>query len=373
MEKMGNNKQYRICSKTIMDTTDEEITFDVNGISNHYYEYLEKANKLLLPAKEREIKLQSVIETIKKSGLGKEYDCLIGLSGGVDSSYLAYIAKKYGLRPLAVHFDNGWNSELAVKNIENIVKKLNIDYETYVIDWEEFKDIQRSFFYASVANVEVPTDHAIFAVMNKMASERGIKYILSGSNVVTEAILPNSWGYDASDLVHLKGIHSKYGKLKLKSFPQLSFTKFLYITQIKKVTNIRLLNLLNYNKSEAMEVLKQELNWVYYGGKHYESTFTKFFQAFYLPTKFGIDKRKAHLSTLICSGQITREQALEEIKEPLYDEKSLIQDKEYVLKKLDFSENEWEQIMNSPIKTYKDYPNNEKLKGMFYKFYNLIR
>ena len=345
----------------MMDTTDPDITFDAEGVSNHYYEYFELAKKVLPPSDLREQKLQEALKNIKTFGQGRDYDCILGLSGGVDSSYMALLAAKYGLRPLVIHFDNGWNSELAVKNIENIVKRLNFDLETFVIDWEEFRDIQVAFLKASVPNVEVPTDHAIKASLYHIANKRGIRYILSGSNVVTEGILPDSWGHQADDLRSLRAIHDRYGKRPLKTFPQLSIARYAYYTFVKKIRSFRILDYVDYNKAEAIKVLERELGWRYYGGKHYESVFTQFFQAYYLPAKFGIDKRKAHLSTLICSGQYTREEALKELEKELYPHDLLQEHLTYVLKKLQLSEMEWEEIMQSPIRSHRDFPSNEKL------------
>jgi N-acetyl sugar amidotransferase len=344
-----------------MDTTDPDIKFDENGVSNHYYEYHALAKRLLLPPRERQEALEKIVQQIKNAGKNKEYDCLLGLSGGVDSSFMAYLAARLGLRPLAIHFDNGWNSEFAVKNIEGIVKKLNFDLETYVIDWEEFKDIQVAFLKASVPNVEVPTDHAIKASLFKIASRRGINYILSGSNVVTEGILPRSWGHQADDLKSLKAIHRRFGKIRLKSFPQLSIGKYAYYTLLKRIKSIRILDYIDYNKTKAIQTLEAELGWKYYGGKHYESVFTQFFQAYYLPEKFNIDKRKAHLSTLICSGQTTRSEALEELNKELYPQAILHEHLTYVLKKLSLTEGDWKEIMDAPLHTHNDFPSNENL------------
>jgi N-acetyl sugar amidotransferase len=350
-----------MCTKTVMDTTDPDITFDGTGVSNHYYKYLALSRKLILQPPAREQALDQIVNIIKESGKNQEYDCVLGLSGGVDSSYMAYLASRLGLRPLTIHFDNGWNSELAVKNIESIVKKLNFDLETYVIDWEEFKDIQIAFLKASVPNVEVPTDHAIKAALYKIANDRKIKYILSGSNVVTEGILPSAWGHHADDLKSLKAIHKKFGKLKLNTFPQLSILRYAYYLFIKGIKSICLLDHIDYNKSKAIQTLQNELGWKYYGGKHYESVFTQFFQAYYLPTKFNIDKRKAHLSTLICSGQLSRQEAIEELGKPLYECEKLSEHIAYVIKKFGFSAQEWESIMTSATRTHREFPSNEKI------------
>lgn len=367
------NRSYQICKRCVMDTTDLEISFNEEGFCNHCVEYFDLKPHYVFEGDIAKQKLDSLVHTIKEAGRNNEYDCVIGVSGGVDSSYVAYTAKKLGLRALTVHFDNGWNSELAVKNIENIIKKLEFDYQTYVVDWEEFKDLQISFLKASVANAEIPSDHAFLAALYSIAAKYNIKYMLSGSNFVTEGILPNSWGYNAKDLKHLKAIHKRFGKRKLKTYPTLGFNKEFYYTYVKKIKMVRLLNYVPYNKSEAMKTIENELGWVYYGGKHYESVFTRFFQAFILPHKFNIDKRKAHLSTLICSGQITRDAALEELKKETYPADMLASDKEYVIKKLGLTENEFEQIMASPVKSYSDYPNDEKRLKMIYKIYYKIK
>jgi N-acetyl sugar amidotransferase len=353
---------YQICTKTLMDTSDPEITFDENGVCNYVNEYNQYVKIELENKKQKTKRLELLLKNIREDGKNKDYDCIIGLSGGVDSCYLAYLAKKqFGLRPLAIHVDGGWNSELAVKNIELIVKKLNIDLQTFVIDWSEMKDIQVAFFKAGIANQDVPQDHAFFAALYKEASKKGIKHILTGSNKATEYILPNSWGYNAMDSKHIRSIHSEFGIKKIKHYPIVSFFEYyIYYPFIKRIRVEKPLNYIDYVKAEAMNLLEKELGWRYYGGKHYESRFTKFFQSYYLPTKFGYDKRRAHLSSLIVSDQITRDAALNEISKPLYDLVELQEDKEYVLKKLGITLDEWDKIMKSPNKTYLDYPSNYK-------------
>lgn len=366
-------RTYQICNRCIMDTSDEEIVFDENGNCNHCNNYFKLA-PLYVHANDNWLQeLKKLAEEIKRNQKNSDYDCIVGVSGGVDSTYVAYWAKKLDLRVLTVHLDNGWNSELAVKNIENIVTKLNFDYQTWVIDWEEFKDLQIAFLKASVANAEIPTDHSFLAAIYNYCDKYNIKYILNGSNFVTEGILPKSWGYNAKDVKHLKAIHKLFGKIKLKTYPLLGFYKEFYYTYVKGIKNVRILNYLPYNKAEAMEVIKNELGWQYYGGKHYESIFTRFFQAYILPKKFNIDKRKAHLSTLICSGQISRNEALEEMKKETYPADMLKQDREYVIKKLGLSEIEFENIMNEPVKSYKDYPNSEEFLKFVYKVYYKFR
>ena len=355
-----NSTKYRICSKTVMDTTDPEIRFDENGICNYYFDYKAKAERILLPFPQRTEQFDKIIEQIKKEGKSGQYDCLIGLSGGVDSSYIAYLAGEMGLKALIVHFDNGWNSELAVSNIEKLVNKYNFDLHTLVVDWDEFKDIQLSFFKASVPNIEVVTDHAIIATLYKIAKKYKIKYLISGSNLVTEGILPSSWGYDASDYFHIRSIQRKFGSKKIKTFPHMNLYHYFYYMMVLRVKKINLLNYIDYNKQNAIEELSKNVGWQYYGGKHYESVFTRFFQAYVLPKKFGFDKRKAHLSSLICSGQLTREEALQELKKPLYDRSLLQEHKTYVTKKWGITAEEFERIMKEPPKKHEDYPNNKK-------------
>jgi len=347
---------YVQCSKTVMDNiSDPNITFDENGVCNYYHEYFIEEQKRVFKDEVGAEKLAYNVDLIKKSGVGKKYDCLLGVSGGVDSTYLAYKAKELGLRVLCVHFDNGWNSELAVKNIENIVSKLDFDLETYVINWDEFRDIQLAFFKANVIDIEAITDHAILGTVYKIAQNNNIKYILSGNNVVSESLLPKYWIYHKADDVNIKDIHKQYGTIKLKTFPFYDSKARNYYLKVKGIKTFDMLNYMPYNKKDVKEVIKTELDWIDYGGKHYESVFTRFYQGYILPQKFGIDKRKAHLSNLICSGQITKEEALNELEQPMYNSELLEIDKEYVLKKLGFSEKEFEDYMNAPRREHTEF------------------
>lgn len=359
----ANDKGYRQCAITVMDNiADPDIKFDENGISNYYHEYKTVEKNGVFTGKEGEKKLNEFVNRIKENGKNKPYDCLIGLSGGVDSTYVAWLVKKHGLRPLAVHLDNGWNSELAVKNIENIISKLEIDLYTLVINWEEFRDIQLAYLRASVVDIEVVSDHAIFATMYKLAKEKKIAYIISGTNIVTEHIMPPSWLYKKMDFANLKDIHDKFGKIKLKTYPVFDFKKYVYYSSILKLSPVSILNYVPYNKKEIKQLITKELEWRDYGGKHYESIFTKFYQAYILPEKFKIDKRKAHLSTLICSGQMLKEEAIEELKQPLYDPGELAQDKEYVLKKLGLSMEEFDRIMMMVPRKHEEFKSDTRLK-----------
>lgn len=360
---------FRRCSKTVMDNiADPDITFDSQGVCNYYYDYQKVQAEQVFTGEIGTKKLEILVNDIKRKGHGKPYDCLIGLSGGVDSTYVAWLVKDLGLRPLAVHLDNGWNSELAVKNIENIITRLNIDLYTLVVNWEEFKDIQLAYLKASVVDIEIVSDHAIFSTMYKLAKEKDISYIISGTNIVTEHIMPPSWLYKKMDYRNLKDIHDKYGKLKRKTYPSLPFLKYVYYSSFYKLTPISILNYIPYNKKEVKQFIQKELNWRDYGGKHYESMFTKFYQAYILPEKFHIDKRKAHLSTLICSGQITREEALIELEAPLYDPKELQRDLEYVCKKFGFTIDEFKEIMDAPIHKHEFFRSDTHLKEKYMNF-----
>ncbi len=351
-----NNKLYRQCSISVMDNiSDPDIVFDEKGISNYYYEFKKEYTNNVFTGKVGVNKFAEIVSKIKEEGKNKPYDCIMGLSGGVDSTYVAYLANQHGLRPLAVHFDNGWNSELAVKNIENIVQKLGIDLHTFVINWEEFKDLQLAYLKASVIDIEAITDHAIFATLYRLAGEKGIKYILSGTNVQTENTLPKSWIHPKSDHINIKAIHKLFGTVPLKTFPFMDAKVKRYYQQIKGVTSVSILNYQVYNKAEVKELIQKELNWRDYGGKHYESIWTRFYQGYILPKKFNVDKRKAHLSDLIFSGQMTKAEALKELEHPIYPQEQFNVDFEFVLKKLGLSEGEFDNMMKIPPRNHYDF------------------
>jgi N-acetyl sugar amidotransferase len=357
---------YRQCSKTVLDNiADPYITFDNEGVCNYYYDYLKAEKEYVFTGEEGEFKLKQNIDKIKLAGKGKKYDCILGVSGGVDSTYLALKAKEYGLRVLCVHFDNGWNSELAVKNIENIISKLNFDLETYVINWNEFRDIQLAYFKANVVDIEAITDHAITGTIYKIASKYNIKYILSGNNIVTEAILPKSWYFNKSDHINLQDIHKKYGTIPLKTFPFFGTKEKYYYQKFKGIQTVELLNFMPYNKKEVKKIIIEKLNWTDYGGKHYESLFTRFYQGYILPNKFGIDKRKAHLSNLICSGQMTKNEAILELEKHMYDSELLESDKEFVLKKLGLSESQFEDYMNQERREHNEFETEKSLYHIY--------
>ncbi len=362
--------EYQICTNCIMDTTDPDIYFDGNGICNHCHYYENYKNNVMFTGNEAKLATQQMVAEIKnRRPKGSDYDCIMGLSGGVDSSYLAwYAVKVLGLKPLVVHVDSGWNSELAVNNIENIVNILGLDLHTLVLDWDEIRDLQRSFFKASVPNCDIPQDFAFFAGLYKEAKKYKIKSILNGGNMQTESILPRAWGYSSSDLIHLRDVHKKFGSIKLKEYPVVNYLqKTLYYQYILKLKVFRPLEYIPYNKAEAKHLLIHELKWRDYGGKHFESVFTKFFQAYYLPVKFGFDKRKAHLSSLIVSGQMTREEAVIEMMKPLYDAQQLKEDTDYFIKKLGFSQAEWTKIMEQPPVLHENFASEVKLHSLMRK------
>ncbi len=356
-----------------MDTSDPIITFDKNGNCNHCNTALELAGQIWFPDEKGEEILKRIVEKIKIEEKNNEFDCIVGLSGGIDSSYLAYLTRKLGLRALVVHVDCGWNSELAVKNIENIVKILNIELHTFVVNWEEIKSLQRSFFRASLPDQDIPQDHAIFSALYKFAVDNNIKYALNGYNFATESILPDAWGHQAMDFRHIKSVHKHFGNTKLKEYPHLTFFKrYIYFKFIKRMKVINPLNYIDYRKEEAIKVLNSELGWKYYGEKHFESRFTKFFQSYYLPVKFGFDKRRAHYSSLIISGQLTRDRALEKMKENSYSESELFGDLEYIAKKLDWSAEEFREIINLPPAAHEDFASDKYIFDLGLKIKRFI-
>lgn len=357
-------KEYRQCSLTVMDTiADPEIKFDKDGISNYAKDFFDQYS-INIPD-DKEARLEQLIETIKQTGRHKKYDCLTGISGGVDSSYLIYKAKEWGLRPLIVHFDNGWNTEISVRNINNIIQKTGFDLYTIVVDWDEFKDLQISYIKAGVVDIEVPTDHAIYATWLKLSQKFGIKYVLNGNNYLTESIMPSSWNFTKTDSVNLLNIHKKFGTVPLKTYPYVTPLKQLFYSNFLNLNVVKPLNLIDYNKEKAKDKLINYFSWSDYGGKHYESLYTKFYQAYILPEKFFIDKRKAHLSNLILSKQMAKEDAVEELKNPLYSPYDLAIDKEYFLKKLGLSTGFLEEYLNRPPVSHTVYGVQGFAKDMY--------
>lgn len=367
-----SQKKYQICTRCVMDTSDPDISFNEKGECNLCSEFITKRSKHNYQGFESDEKFQQIVAEMKLAGKGREYDCIVGLSGGVDSSYSAYLCKENGLRVLAVHVDNGWNSEEAVLNIKNIAQKLQIDYESYVLNWEVFRDLQLSFLKASVPEAETPTDVALLGAVHKVALKYNVKYIISGGNFATEGILPRFWHYDAKDQTYLKHIQKKFGTKKLGDFPLFGFVREMYYKLVKKIKIVYILNYIPYSKDDAMEVLKEKLDWRYYGGKHYESLYTGFIQSYYLFKKFGIDYRRATLSSQICSKVVTRDEALKILETLPYKEEKAQKEKEYVAKKLGISLEEMDRIIDLEPKWYTDYPNDEKKLSFIYNSYRKL-
>jgi len=344
-------ENIKICSRCVLDTTIADIWFDEVGECKYckIHDQLEKTHQLGV---DLDNELARIIQKIKDKGKNKKYDCIVGVSGGRDSTYTLLTAVKLGLRPLAVHFDNGWNTDISAKNIKKACEKLKVDLHTVVADWEEFKDLQLAFLKSSTPDADIPTDYAIYSVLYSTANKEGISFILNGHSFRTEGTSPISWTY--MDPMYVKDVHKKFGKLKkIKSFPHMSLFKLQYFIWVKGIRELRLMEFIDYNKQKVDIVLKQELDWEYYGEHHHENHYTKFFQSYYLPKKFNIDKRKTELSALIRSGQISRIDALKVINsgEYKFEEKTI----EYAINKLGLSMLEWKQIMNSPIKSHNDY------------------
>jgi N-acetyl sugar amidotransferase len=352
---------YRICTRCVMDTSDPNIQFNSLGQCNHCEGAIKMLNRglFLYSAEQKEKALRQLFSKIK-TAKGRNYDCIIGLSGGVDSSFVAYFVKQRGLNPLAVHLDNGWNSEIAVQNIENVCRNLDIDLFTFVLNWEEFKDLQLAFLRASTPDSEIPSDHAIYSSMFKAAQKEKVKYVITGFNRNTESILPEAWSLGHYDWKYIKSIHKQFGSGQLSNFPHYGFISFVYRWLFKSfVPRIRMINILDYidyDKQKAKEIITKNLGWKDYGMKHYESNYTKIYQAYILPQKFGFDKRRAHFSSLICSGSITREQALLELENPLYDADKLRIDLKYLCNKFEISLDEFNKILNLPPQNFSDYP-----------------
>lgn len=353
-----NENNLRICSRCVMDTSDPEIAFDQQGVCNHCHEFDSVTSKNWFPGPDGKEKFQIIVEKIKAQGRNKEYDCILGLSGGIDSSYLALLLKDFALRPLVVHVDAGWNSELAVYNIEQIVKYCGYELHTHVMNWNDMKELQLSYLKAGVANQDVPQDHAFFSSLYHFATANNINYVISGGNIATESVFPKAWHHSAMDAINLMDIHQKNSEYKLQDFKTISFFQYyFYYPFWKKMTTVRPLNFFPYDKKKALKELQEKVGYKDYGRKHGESRFTKFFQNYYLPSKFGMDKRKPHLASMILSGQITRQKALNELAKPLYDSAELSEDKLYIAKKLGLAEGELDAMISKQGESYTTYKN----------------
>lgn len=358
------DKKYEICTNCVMDTTDAKITFDKKGVCDHCNTFYKDIKPNWHTDERGWQEIVSTADKIKEEGKGKDFDCIIGMSGGIDSSYLLYLAvKKLGLRPLVFHVDAGWNSEKAVHNIEVIVDKLGLDLYTEVIDWEEMKDLQLAYFKSGVSTVDTPQDHSFFATMYKFATKYDVKYILTGGNYSTECIRnPLEWMYYQSDSIQLKDIHNKFGAKPLKNYPLTNILWHkVWLPYVKKIKLIRPLDFMPYNKEEATQFLVDEFGYQRYAQKHFESRFTKFYESYWLPKKFGFDTRKVQYSSLILTNQMTRKEAIKKLETPAVDKETLKQDFEYISTKLGITIEELQSYMDAPNKTYKDYKNQMEI------------
>ena len=368
----SRSRAYRQCTRCVMDTSDPEITFSDDGYCCHCSGFLEKRSRNGYHGPESDARLDQMVEDIKRSGRGRPYDCVIGVSGGADSSYLAYLVQQWGLRALAVHMDNGWDSEKAVSNIRKVVDRLGLDYESYVLDWGEFRDLQLAFLRASVPEAETPTDVAIPAALHHFAAKYNVKYVLSGGNVATEGILPRSWHYDAKDLKYFNHIQRTFGTRRLKRFPTFGYRKEMYYKLIKGVRTAYPLDHVPFAKDLAVALLTEKFGWKDYGGKHHESRYTKFIQSYYLYKKFKIDYRRVGLSMMICDGRASRGSAVEQLGRSPYDPAEVEEDKHYIAKKLGVSRTELQEIVNLPPRWYWDLPNDEAKLALIYNTYRRI-
>ncbi|MFH1513202.1 MAG: N-acetyl sugar amidotransferase [Bacillota bacterium] len=337
-----------VCTRCVMDSSDGGVTFDEQGRCSVCARYLEQTSLRGYKAGASDETLRQLIAQIRKAGEGREFDCVLGLSGGVDSSYMAYVAHQHGLRVLAVHVDTGWNSEMAVRNIERVCNGLKYELHTIVMDWPTMKELMRAYMFSGLANLDVPQDHLFCAAVYRFAREYGVKYLLNGSNLATEgASAPFSAQHSYRDFWEIRSVYHKHGRGKsLRKFIRLSLREAWF--GVPGVTKMNLLDYVPYSKKDAMKLLTEKFGWEYYGGKHFESRFTKWFQSTYLPRKFGYDKRRYHLSCLVLNGEMTREEALQELVKPPYPVDEMAEDEAYILKKLDITLAQWAQEMQKP-------------------------
>ena len=366
----------KICRNCVMDETDPKIKFNNDGICNHCDNYYKNIKPFWKNDGKKENEIFNLASKIKKEGEGKEFDCILGISGGVDSSFMAYYAKEVlGLNPLIFHVDAGWNSELAVNNIDKIISSLRLELYTEVINWKEMQDLQLSYFKSGIPCLDTPQDHVFFASMYNFAQKNKIKYILNGGNYSTECVRePLEWHYHASDLRQLLDIHKKFGSIELNSIPLSDIFRYkIYYKYFKKMKVVQPLNFIKYEKKKAIELLQNKFNWTKYKYKHYESRFTRFYEGYWLLEKFGYDKRKAHLSSLILTQQISREEAINELSKKPYSKEEKIEDFNYISKKLGISEDYLNELFNSKNKSFRDYKSNYHIIQFFVMISRLLK
>jgi N-acetyl sugar amidotransferase len=347
-----------------MDTTDSKIKFDEGGVCDHCRDFYENVLPNWHTDERGKIKLKAIVDKIKKSGRGKDFDCILGLSGGIDSSYMLHLAvKELGLRPLVFHVDGGWDSELAVHNIEVLIDRLNLDLFTEVIDWEEMRDFQLAFFKAGVPHIDIPQDHAFIAALYNFSNKYNVKYILNGGNISTECVRnPMEWLYYGTDMAQLRDIHKRFGTIPLKTYPLSPILKHkFYLRYIKGIKVVKPLNYMPYTKKDAVKVLSETYGWREYPQKHFESRFTKFYEGYWLPLKFGYDTRKVQFSSLILTEQMTRDEALKRLEKPAYDPETIEDEFKYIATKLNISVAELKSYMDAPNKSFRDYRNRENI------------
>lgn len=357
-------RQYQVCTNCVMDTTDSRITFDEKGVCDHCNDFYKNVLPNWHTDQRGKDELQKIVHKIKKEGEGKEFDCILGMSGGVDSSYMLHLAvKEFGLRPLIFHVDGGWNSELAVNNIQVMIDKLGLDLYTEVINWEEMKDFQLAFFKSGVPHLDIPQDHAFIATLYNFADKYNIKYILNGGNISTECVRnPMEWLYYGTDMAQLKDIIKKYGLAKMETYPfSPIFRHKFYLRYIRNIQVVKLLNYRPYIKEEALKLLEDEYGWKPYPQKHFESRFTKFYEGYWLPERFGFDTRRVQFSSLILTKQMTREEALENLRKPAYNPETIEDEFNYIATKLGITPQELRHYFTMPKKFYWDYKNNESV------------
>ncbi|NLL27624.1 MAG: N-acetyl sugar amidotransferase [Bacteroidales bacterium] len=366
-------KSYQICQRCVMDTSDEDIIFDENGYCNHCTDFLQLLENHKYVEGQSEKIFKNILLKIKKRSKNNKYDCLVGISGGVDSCFVAHLCKTYGLHPLLMHMNNGWNTPIAEENIQIMVKKLGFDYYEYKMDWQEFKEIQLAFFKSSIVDLETPTDLAILGANYEIAKKFKISSILSGGNFAAEGILPLTWGYHVkSDMKLYRHIVKKYSNVKIRKTPYAGLKENFINKFIHGIKTYYPLNYIDYDKDKARKFLIETYGFKEYGGKHQESTITGFLQSYVMPVKYNMDYRRATLSSQICNGQVSRDDALRILEAKPFDDEKVLKDKAYICKKWEISEEEFDKYLKLPPKTYKDFPNQERLISRLFRLYKLF-